>query len=118
MSGEEEDAMKLFRLFATIAALFVLSACNDSALPPGATYAAVSGVVVDRATSQPVAGATVTIDVVLTQTTDANGKFAFKSVPVGDFGYTVSASGYKTTPNLTGHVDTGGTSNLTISLDR
>jgi hypothetical protein len=109
--------MKLIRLFATIAALFILSACNDSALPPGATYAPVSGVVIDRATNQPVANATVTIDVVLTRTTGPDGKFTFPSVPVGDFGYTVAASGYSTTQNLTGHVDASGVTSLTIKLD-
>jgi hypothetical protein len=71
--------------------IFALAACDDSALPPGGTYQSVSGVVLDAATNQPVAGATVTIDTVLTATTDPAGKFTFAKVPVGDFDYQVSA---------------------------
>lgn len=84
------------RLFGgLIAALFALTACNDSALPPGGTYNAVSGVVLDAATNQPVSGATVTIDTVLTTTTDAQGKFSFAQVPVGDVDVVITAPGYK-----------------------
>ncbi|HLI94616.1 MAG TPA: carboxypeptidase regulatory-like domain-containing protein [Candidatus Baltobacteraceae bacterium] len=82
-------------LLLAIVGVFALAACDDSSLPPGGTYQAVSGIVLDAATNQPVAGATVTIDTVLTSTTDASGKFTFAKVPVGDFDYTVA------TPNGT-----------------
>ena len=77
-------------LFLAIAGIFALAACNDSALPPGGTYQSVSGVVLDSATRQPVAGATVTVDTVLTATTDSAGKFSFEKVPVGEFDYQVT----------------------------
>ena len=84
------------RLFGSLfAAVLVLTACNDSALPPGGTYNAVSGVVLDAATNQPIAGATVTIDTVLTTTTDSQGKFSFAQVPVGDVDVAITAPGYK-----------------------
>jgi Carboxypeptidase regulatory-like domain len=109
--------MRASRLIGAVAALLVLVGCNDSALPPGATYSAVQGVVVDSVTNAPVANATITVLTVLHYNTQADGKFEFKSVPVGDFGYTVSAPGYKTTPYLTAHVDAGKPTELTIKLD-
>ncbi len=80
-----------FGLVIAIAGIFALAACNDSALPPGGTYQTVTGVVLDAATNAPVAGATVTIDTILTSTTDSAGKFSFAKVPVGDIDYQVSA---------------------------
>ena len=77
-------------LLLAVAGLFALTACDNSALPPGGTYQSVSGVVLDAATHQPVAGATVTVDTVLTRTTDAAGKFTFEKVPVGDIDYQVT----------------------------
>ena len=53
-----------------------------------------TGSVVDGATTKPIAGAVVTIDTVLTATTDAAGKFSFAKVPSGIADYTVQASGY------------------------
>lgn len=77
-------------LLLAFAGIFALAACDDSALPPGGSYQSVSGVVLDAATNQPVAGATVTIDTLLTATTDSAGKFTFAKVPVGVFDYTVA----------------------------
>lgn len=93
MYAEEGSLMKRARalgLLLAVAGVFALSACDDSALPPGGTYQSVSGVVVDAATQQPLSGATVTIDTVLTATTDASGKFSFPKVPVGDIDYQVT----------------------------
>lgn len=70
------------------------TACNTDALPPAAGFAAVTGTVVDGTTNKPIAGAVVTIDTVLTVTTDAAGKFSFDKVPSGIADYTVQASGY------------------------
>lgn len=81
-----------------LAAALALAACNDGGLPPGGTYQSVQGVVVNAATNQPVSGATVTIDTVLTATTDANGKFSFAQVPIGELDYQVSATGAKYAP--------------------
>jgi hypothetical protein len=82
-------------LFVAVFAVLALAACNDTALPPGGTYNAVAGVVLDAATNQPIAGATVAVDTVLTTTTDAQGKFSFAQVPVGDVDIVISAPGYK-----------------------
>ena len=41
------------------------------------------------------AGATVTVDTVLTATTDAQGKFSFAQVPAGDVDVVITAAGYK-----------------------
>jgi hypothetical protein len=83
------------RLLGALFAFVALVGCNDSALPPGGTYQSLSGVVLDAVTQRPVAGAMVTVDTVLTTTTDPSGKFTFAEVPVGDVDYVV------TTPNGT-----------------
>ncbi|MGR4064325.1 MAG: carboxypeptidase regulatory-like domain-containing protein [Vulcanimicrobiaceae bacterium] len=72
-----------------------LAACNNDDLPPAQQYATVQGTIVDSATKQPVAGATITVDTILTATTDANGKFKIDRVPVGIFDYTIAAQGHK-----------------------
>ena len=103
------------RLFGALFALVALVGCNDSALPPGGTYQALSGVVLDAATNQPVAGAVVTVDTVLTATTDAQGKFSFAQVPVGEVDYvvTVPNSSYKASP---GHAQLAPDKPLTLTV--
>jgi hypothetical protein len=89
--------MRRARLLGALFALVFLAACNDSSLPPGGTYQGFSGTVVDAVTNAPVAGAIVTVDTVLTQTTGADGKFSFAQVPVGEVDYEVRVpnSAYK-----------------------
>jgi hypothetical protein len=83
-------------LLVAVAALLALVACNSDALPPAAQFTLLQGVVMDKATNQPIAGALVTIDAILTATTDVNGKFNIDKVPSGDFDYTIVAKGYGT----------------------
>jgi hypothetical protein len=82
---------------AVAAALLCIAvvACNNDSLPPASGFAALQGTIVDSATNQPVAGAIVTVDTVLTATTDASGKFGIDKVPSGIVDYTVQAKGYK-----------------------
>ena len=89
--------MKSFgRAVLAAALLFAgVAGCNNDALPPAAGYTTVQGSVIDSATNQPIAGAIVTIDTVLTATTDASGKFSIDKVPSGIADYTVQAKGYK-----------------------
>src|SRR5579864_2805247 len=61
----KEDGMKRAQLVGALIACMALAACNDDSLPPGGTYQTMQGVVVDAATNQPIAGATVTVDTVL-----------------------------------------------------
>ena len=83
------------RLVAVTAFLLLVTAgCNNDALPPAAGFAPVAGVVLDSATNSPIAGATITIDTVLTAVTDAAGKFSFDKVPSGIADYAVQAKGY------------------------
>ena len=86
----------LLRAIALLALTAILAGCNDGALPPGASYASLSGTVIDAATNQPIPGAIVTLDTVLTATSDADGHFTFAKVPTGDYDYTVQVTGYKT----------------------
>ncbi len=86
----------LARIAAAAALLALTAGCNNDALPPAAGYAAVSGTVVDSASNAPIAGAAITMDTVLTATTDAAGKFSIDKVPSGLADYTVEAKGYQT----------------------
>ena len=82
-------------LVAGVIAAVLLTACNTDSLPPAAGFTTVSGTVLDGTTHNPIAGAVVTIDTVLTGTTDASGKFSVDKVPAGIVDYTVQAKGYK-----------------------
>ncbi len=83
-------------LFAIVAlVLFGAAGCNNDALPPAAGFASVTGVVADSATNAPISGAVITIDTVLTATTDASGKFTIEKVPSGIADYAVQANGYQ-----------------------
>lgn len=72
-----------------------LAGCEGDQLPPASQYSSFSGVIVDAATNQPIAGAVVTVDTVLTATTDKDGKFTIDKVPSGIVDYIVQAQGYK-----------------------
>jgi hypothetical protein len=79
---------------AALLLLASLTGCNSDSLPPAAGFTTLQGTVVDRASNQPVAGAIVTVDTVLTATTDAAGAFKIEKVPSGIVDYTVQAQGY------------------------
>ena len=81
-------------VLAALLALAALTGCNNDSLPPAAGFAALSGTVLDRASNQPIAGALVTVDTVITATTDATGSFKIDKVPSGIVDYTVQAQGY------------------------
>jgi TolB protein len=84
------------RLCAVIALLLLgTQACNNDALPPASGYASVTGTILDSATNAPIAGAVITIDTVLTATTDAAGRFSIDKVPSGIADYSVQAKGYQ-----------------------
>ena len=101
---------------AALLALAALTACNDDSLPPAAGYASLTGTVVDRASSQPIAGAIVTVDTVLTATTDASGAFKIDKVPSGIVDYTVQAQGYPLLQATT-NVEPGKPAQVSIALD-
>lgn len=105
------------RFLGAVFAVLALAACNDSALPPGGSYNAVQGVVLDAASGQPIMGATVTIDTVLTTTTDAQGKFSFAKVPVGDVDVVITAPGYKDY-SAPARLDPDKTLTLSVSLTK
>ena len=103
--------------FLAVAALvlFGTQACNTDQLPPAAGYASVTGTIVDARTNGPVAGALVTIDTVLTATTDATGHFSIDKVPSGIADYAVSAKGYKALTSST-NIEPGKPFQLNVSL--
>jgi hypothetical protein len=104
------------RLSLAIAALLLATqACNTDALPPAAGVATVTGVVLDATTNAPIAGAVVTIDTVLTATTDAAGRFSIDKVPSGIADYIVQAKGYQTLTS-TANIEPGKPFQLDLTL--
>lgn len=98
-------------------AALTLSACDNGDLPPAAQYAPVSGIITDSVTHQPIAGALIIVDTVLTTTTDANGKFTIAKVPSGILDYVVKAKGYT---DITATVDAepGKTFQLNVAMQQ
>ena len=95
--------------------LFGTQGCNNDALPPASGFTSVTGVIVDAATNAPIAGAVVTIDTVLTATTDAAGRFSVNKVPSGIADYSVQAKGYQTLAS-TADVEPGKPFQLNLTL--
>ncbi|HEX4013481.1 MAG TPA: carboxypeptidase-like regulatory domain-containing protein [Candidatus Cybelea sp.] len=103
-------------LAATALLLLGTQGCNNDSLPPAAGYAAVTGTIVDATTNAPIRGATVTLDTVLTATSDDAGHFTFDKVPSGLADYAVSATGYQAvTSSATIEPGKPYTLNLTLS---
>lgn len=102
-------------LVATTLLLFGTQACNTDQLPPAAGYANVSGTILDARTNGPIAGALITIDTVLTATTDAAGHFSIDKVPSGIADYAISAKGYKQLASST-NIEPGKPFQLNVAL--
>ena len=100
---------------AALALLVCAAACNSDALPPASGFTTVQGTVLDAVSNKPVAGAIVTVDTVLTATTDASGKFSIDKVPSGIVDYTVQATGYQVMTS-TANVEPGKPFELDVSL--
>jgi hypothetical protein len=64
-------------------------------VPPEQNYATLFGVVYDGSTGQPLSGATITVDSVLTATTAADGSFSVPNVPIGPFTVVEGANGFQ-----------------------
>ncbi len=73
------------------------------------------GTIVDATTHSPVAGAVITIDTVLSATTDASGKFSIEKVPSGIADYAVQATGYQTLSSST-NIEPGKPFELDLTL--
>ncbi|HEY1654226.1 MAG TPA: carboxypeptidase-like regulatory domain-containing protein [Candidatus Tumulicola sp.] len=101
-------------LLAALVLVAGAAACNSDALPPAAGFTTIAGTVVD-AGNKPVSGAIVTIDTLLTATTDANGKFSIDKVPSGIVDYTVQAEGYPALSSTTS-VEPGKPFELDVTL--
>ena len=86
--------MKVARPFFVLASAAAFLAGCGPAIPPAGDYATVAGVITDSQSGAPIAGASVTVDVVSTVTTDANGDFSIANVPTGPWQYLVQAPNY------------------------
>jgi hypothetical protein len=97
--------------------VIALSACDNGDLPPATQFTPLSGTITDSITHQPIAGALIVVDTVLTTTTDANGKFTIAKVPSGIVDYVVKAKGYT---DITATVDAepGKTFELNVAMQQ
>jgi ABC-type glycerol-3-phosphate transport system substrate-binding protein len=86
---------------AAIAAALVLAACGGNPAAPQGNYGTIMGVV-KSSSGQPIAGAKVTVDSVLSAMTDADGKYKIQTVPVDSSTTTTTvtchADGYQDPP--------------------
>jgi hypothetical protein len=73
--------MRRRRFIAALIAIAGVSACND--VPPAQNYATVFGRVYDAATSQGIAGVTVSADTALVVVTGPDGSYSISPVPSG-----------------------------------
>jgi hypothetical protein len=106
---------KVVRAFAAAVAVLVLGACDNGDLPPAAGFAPLSGTITDAATHQPIVGATIIVDTVLTATTDDKGNFSIDKVPSGIVDYVIRAKGY-TDVVATGNAEPGKTFTITVAM--
>ena len=95
---------------------FSLAACNADDLPPASQFTSMQGQILDSATNKPVAGAIVTVDSVLTATTDENGKFSIAKIPSGILDYSVQAHGYKVVSS-SGNAEPGKPFELNLAIE-
>lgn len=96
-------------------AVLALSACDNDDLPPAAGFAPLAGSITDAATHQPIAGASIVVDTVLTATTDAKGNFTIAKVPSGIVDYVIHAKGYADVV-ATGNAEPGKTFTITVGM--
>lgn len=107
--------LRLRALVLTLSGLTMLGGCNSPAVPPQLNYATVYGTVSDGTTGKPLAGATVTVGVVLSATTGADGTFTVMDVPAGPFTAVISAPGFQPQQS-SGTVASGDRFPLNVSL--
>jgi hypothetical protein len=86
--------MSTIRLAAIAVSLSLLAACGGPSVPPAQQYATITGTVVDAATNAPISGAAVSVNVVLTATTTANGSFTITNIPNGPLECAATAPSY------------------------
>jgi len=71
-----------------------LAGCGPQ-VPPVGNYATAYGVVVDASSNAPIAGAQVTVNIVSSATTDANGNFRITTIPSGPWQWVAHAPNYQ-----------------------
>jgi hypothetical protein len=65
--------------------LALLAACGGPQVPPAQSYGTITGRVYDSATNQPVPGAVVTVDTILSATSGSDGTYRIGNIPLGTY---------------------------------
>jgi|SRR5215472_2594186 len=89
-------------LLAALVVSLALAGCGGNPAAPQGNYGTIMGVV-KSSSGQPIVGAAVTADFVVTTHTDANGKYTLQQVPIDSSTTTTdvscSATGYQNPPD-------------------
>ena len=108
--------------FALVAlSLAALTACGGPQVPPAQNYGTIVGRVYDAATNQPVPGAVVTVDTILSATSGTDGTYRIGNIPLGT--YTLRPQpppGYSAPlqPTYDGTIATGQTITVDVPLTK
>jgi uncharacterized membrane protein len=86
--------VRIRTLAATAILIAGIAGCGPG-VPQQQNYATIYGVVYDGTTGQPLPGAVVTVDSVLSATSGADGSFSIADVPIGPFTVVESANGFQ-----------------------
>jgi hypothetical protein len=73
------------RLALLAVGLGLLAACGGPQIPPAQNYGTIVGRVYDSATNQPIAGAIVTVDTILSASSGTDGTYRVAAIPLGTY---------------------------------
>lgn len=107
-------SVRIGTVFSAALLAFAAAGCGPT-VPQQQNYATIYGVVYDGTTSQPLGGATITVDSVLTATSASDGTYTVSDVPIGPFTVVESANGYQQHQDQ-GAVAAGDHFSLNVSL--
>jgi hypothetical protein len=65
--------------------LGLLAACGGPQIPPAQNYGTIVGRVYDSVTNQPVPGAIVTVDTILSASSGSDGSYRIANIPLGTY---------------------------------
>ena len=100
--------------FYRLLCILVIAICIPAAAKAAPGFNDITGKITDKASGLPIAGATVTIpDLKIATSTDANGVYRLKQLPVGEYLMQVTAMGYASAIQL---IDLGNTLSVDVKL--
>jgi hypothetical protein len=110
------NAARVTRVRLALFALpLLLAACGGPQVPPAQNYPTIHGRAFDASTNQPVAGALISVDTILTASTASDGTYRITNIPIGTYTFAVTPpNGYSQPPPSSGSLTAG--ENVTIDV--